>query len=136
MQFIREYTGKVDELVKDKIEAQIEVKAKEKEEKDVIAQQVNTSNQSVASIFLQKPPLLHPVYVCVHGCSINVDTYLLLVCSFPKMLSTAAEHVCSVITSCFACATNAGNGWRFCTAASYGRNGDAANATLWHAANG
>ncbi|KAF7816495.1 clathrin heavy chain 1 [Senna tora] len=38
-QFIREYTGKVDELVKDKIEAQIEVKAKEKEEKDVIAQQ-------------------------------------------------------------------------------------------------
>ncbi|XP_024023044.1 clathrin heavy chain 1 [Morus notabilis] len=39
LQFIREYTGKVDELVKDKIEAQIEVKAKEKEEKDVIAQQ-------------------------------------------------------------------------------------------------
>lgn len=41
LQFIREYTGKVDELVKDKIEAQIEVKAKEKEEKDVIAQQVS-----------------------------------------------------------------------------------------------
>ncbi len=40
MQFIREYTGKVDELVKDKIEAQIEVKAKEQEEKEVIAQQV------------------------------------------------------------------------------------------------
>ncbi|GAY40449.1 hypothetical protein CUMW_052030 [Citrus unshiu] len=39
LQFIREYTGKVDELVKDKIEAQIEVKSKEKEEKDVIAQQ-------------------------------------------------------------------------------------------------
>lgn len=40
MQFIREYTGKVDELIKDKIEAQKEVKAKEQEEKEVIAQQV------------------------------------------------------------------------------------------------
>ncbi|MBA0873530.1 hypothetical protein Goshw_003549 [Gossypium schwendimanii] len=39
-QFIREYTGKVDELIKDKIEAQKEVKAKEQEEKDVIAQQL------------------------------------------------------------------------------------------------
>ena len=35
-QFIREYTCKVDELVKDRIEALNEVKAKEKEEKDVI----------------------------------------------------------------------------------------------------
>lgn len=42
LQFIREYTGKVDELVKYKIEAQNEVKAKEQEEKDVIAQQVIT----------------------------------------------------------------------------------------------
>ena len=40
LQFIREYTGKVDELIKEKIEALNEVKAKEKEEKDVIAQQV------------------------------------------------------------------------------------------------
>ncbi|KAL2927364.1 Clathrin heavy chain 2 [Bienertia sinuspersici] len=39
LQFIREYTGKVDDLVKEKIEAQKEVKAKEQEEKDVIAQQ-------------------------------------------------------------------------------------------------
>ncbi|XLR37495.1 hypothetical protein HN51_024244 [Arachis hypogaea] len=39
LQFIREYTGKVDELVKDKIEAQNEVKVKEQEEKDVVAQQ-------------------------------------------------------------------------------------------------
>ncbi|GMN23677.1 hypothetical protein TIFTF001_000226 [Ficus carica] len=38
LQFIREYTSKVDELVKDKIEAQNELKAKEKEEKDVVAQ--------------------------------------------------------------------------------------------------
>ncbi|KAJ8443923.1 hypothetical protein Cgig2_032747 [Carnegiea gigantea] len=37
--FIREYTGKVDELIKDKIEAQNEVKAKEQEEKEAIAQQ-------------------------------------------------------------------------------------------------
>ena len=40
LQFIREYTGKVDELIKDKIEAQNEVKAKEQEEKEAIAQQV------------------------------------------------------------------------------------------------
>ncbi|KZV21086.1 clathrin heavy chain 1-like [Dorcoceras hygrometricum] len=39
LQFIREYTGKVDELIKDKIEAMKEVKAKEEEEKDVIMQQ-------------------------------------------------------------------------------------------------
>ncbi|KAL5974984.1 hypothetical protein ACLOJK_031660 [Asimina triloba] len=40
MQFIREYTGKVDELIKDKLEALSEVKAKEQEEKDMVAQQV------------------------------------------------------------------------------------------------
>lgn len=39
-QFIREYTGKVDELMKDKLEALSEVKAKEKDEKDMVAQQV------------------------------------------------------------------------------------------------
>ncbi|KAK4353841.1 hypothetical protein RND71_026035 [Anisodus tanguticus] len=39
LQFIREYTGKVDELIKDKIEAQKEAKAKETEEKDVMKQQ-------------------------------------------------------------------------------------------------
>ena len=39
-QFIREYSGKVDELIKDKLEAQKEVKAKEQEEKDVMSQQV------------------------------------------------------------------------------------------------
>lgn len=40
MQFIREYTGKVDELIKDKIENIKEVKAKEEEQKDVLMQQV------------------------------------------------------------------------------------------------
>jgi len=40
LKFIKEYTGKVVELIKDKLEAQNEEKAKEKEEKDVIAQQV------------------------------------------------------------------------------------------------
>ncbi|CAD5174389.1 unnamed protein product [Musa acuminata subsp. malaccensis] len=39
LQFIREYASKVDELVKDKIEAQNEVKSKEKVEKDLVAQQ-------------------------------------------------------------------------------------------------
>lgn len=40
MQFIREYTGKVDDLIKDRIEAQNEVKSKEQEEKELVAQQV------------------------------------------------------------------------------------------------
>lgn len=39
LQFIREYTTKVDELVKDKLENLQEVKSKEKEEKDLVAQQ-------------------------------------------------------------------------------------------------
>ena len=39
VQFIREYTSKVDDLVKDKIESQKEERAKE-EEKDLVAQQV------------------------------------------------------------------------------------------------
>ncbi|KAL2541769.1 Clathrin heavy chain 1 [Abeliophyllum distichum] len=39
LQFMREYTGKVDELIKDKIDAANEVKAKENEEKGVIKQQ-------------------------------------------------------------------------------------------------
>ncbi|KVI07010.1 Armadillo-type fold [Cynara cardunculus var. scolymus] len=39
LQFIREYTGKVDELIKDKIESIKENKAKENEEQDVIKQQ-------------------------------------------------------------------------------------------------
>lgn len=40
MQFIREYTGKVDDLVKDRMEQQNEVKSKEQEEKELVAQQV------------------------------------------------------------------------------------------------
>ncbi|KAJ8437950.1 hypothetical protein Cgig2_031466 [Carnegiea gigantea] len=39
LQFIREYTGKVDELIKHKLEAQREVKEKEAEEKEKVAQQ-------------------------------------------------------------------------------------------------
>ncbi|KAK8447207.1 hypothetical protein SEVIR_8G022600v4 [Setaria viridis] len=39
LQFIREYSSKVDDLVKDKIESQNEERAKEKEEKDLVAQQ-------------------------------------------------------------------------------------------------
>ncbi|XP_031493982.1 clathrin heavy chain 2 [Nymphaea colorata] len=39
LQFIREYTSKVDELIKDKLEALQEEKSKEKEEKDLVAQQ-------------------------------------------------------------------------------------------------
>lgn len=37
---MREYTTKVDELIKDKIEATEEKRSKESEEKEVVAQQV------------------------------------------------------------------------------------------------
>jgi hypothetical protein len=46
VQFIREYTSKVDDLVKDKIESQKEEQAKEKEEKNLVAQQVIYSAQT------------------------------------------------------------------------------------------
>ncbi|KAG5399009.1 hypothetical protein IGI04_020823 [Brassica rapa subsp. trilocularis] len=39
LQVMREYTGKVDEIIKDKLEAQKEMKAKEQEEKEVMSQQ-------------------------------------------------------------------------------------------------
>ncbi|KAF2558147.1 hypothetical protein F2Q68_00018083 [Brassica cretica] len=39
LQVMREYTGKVDEIIKDKLEAQKEAKAKEQEEKEVMSQQ-------------------------------------------------------------------------------------------------
>ncbi|KAM7256318.1 hypothetical protein ACFE04_012059 [Oxalis oulophora] len=39
LQFVREYTGKVDELMKDKLEALKVVKEKEKEQKDTVSQQ-------------------------------------------------------------------------------------------------
>lgn len=51
LQFIREYSGKVDELIKDKIEAAKEEKAKQNEEKDVIMQQV-CANKSLVVCFL------------------------------------------------------------------------------------
>jgi hypothetical protein len=46
VQFIREYTSKVDDLVKDRIESQNEERVKEKEEKDLVAQQVHLNLHS------------------------------------------------------------------------------------------
>ncbi|KAK8677248.1 hypothetical protein V6N13_142796 [Hibiscus sabdariffa] len=66
--FIRDYTGKVDELIKDKIEAQKEVKAKQHEEKEVTELQLD----------------LDPGWVQAY-------------CKLLKMHS-AAEHVCSATT--------------------------------------
>lgn len=42
----------MDELIKDKLEAVSEVKAKEKEEKDMVAQQVASLNCTFVSQFL------------------------------------------------------------------------------------
>ncbi|CAL9160333.1 unnamed protein product [Musa hybrid cultivar] len=52
LQFIREYTSKVDELIKDKIEAQNEVKLKENEEKDLVAQQARWTHSFLTILFL------------------------------------------------------------------------------------
>ncbi|AQK56843.1 Clathrin heavy chain 2 [Zea mays] len=65
LQFIREYTSKVDDLVKDKIESQKEERAKEKEEKDLVAQQVNIkpisgSRIAVQNMYAQLLPLALP----------------------------------------------------------------------------
>jgi clathrin heavy chain len=43
VQFLREYSTKVDDLIKDKLEATEEKKSKENEEKDLVAQSVNYS---------------------------------------------------------------------------------------------
>ncbi|CAL9044685.1 unnamed protein product [Musa banksii] len=51
LQFIREYTSKVDELIKDKIEAQNEVKVKENEEKDLVAQQARWTHSFLTILF-------------------------------------------------------------------------------------
>uniref|UniRef100_J3NAM3 Clathrin heavy chain n=2 Tax=Oryza brachyantha TaxID=4533 RepID=J3NAM3_ORYBR len=60
LQFIREYTNKVDELVKDRIESQNEVKAKEKEEKELVAQQHDKRYSLAQNMYAQLLPLALP----------------------------------------------------------------------------
>ncbi|CAH8337295.1 unnamed protein product [Eruca vesicaria subsp. sativa] len=65
LQFIREYSGKVDELIKDKLEAQKEVKAKEQENQDVMSQQNMYARLlplalPAPSLSLPAPPLALP----------------------------------------------------------------------------
>lgn len=64
MQFIREYTGKVDELIKDKIESKNKEKAKENEEKDVLKQQVCTQKHPKFPLYKTKNQLLIYLNVC------------------------------------------------------------------------
>ncbi|KAG9450246.1 hypothetical protein H6P81_010211 [Aristolochia fimbriata] len=52
LQYIREYTSKVDELIKDKIEALSKLKAKEKEEKYMVAEQQHDGDVSKLCILL------------------------------------------------------------------------------------
>lgn len=122
LQFIREYTGKVDELIKEKIEAQSEAKAKENEEKDIIKQQV----------------LEIVICVCYY---LIWSIYLLLIklIWFLILLLSCTEYVCTAIASCFACSTNAGHGrswcWRWlCPTTTYGWH--ARYAPIWHATYG
>ncbi|KAF9597986.1 hypothetical protein IFM89_023471 [Coptis chinensis] len=63
LQFIREYTSKVDEFVKDKFVSLSEVKAKETEEKDMVAQQAlfpalgNNMYAQLLPLALPAPPM-------------------------------------------------------------------------------
>lgn len=82
---MREYTGKVDELIKDKIEAQKEEKAKEQEDKEVMSQQVLVKLLQLGFVFGSK-------------------TNFIIFC-----LCYGAEYVCSVTATGFACTTNARN---------------------------
>lgn len=63
-QFIREYTSKVDDLVKDKIESQKEERAKEKEEKDLAAQQVNLKPRSRVFCFRAEALTWQVAFLC------------------------------------------------------------------------
>ena len=52
------------------------------------------------------------------------------------MFSFSAKYVCSIVASRIVCTTNARNGWRFPSTTTDGWDGDASNATLWHAIHG
>lgn len=83
LKFIREYSGKVDELIKDKIEAQNEEKAKEREEKDVLAQQVP---------FL-KPPFTRLLY-CLFDIELTVVSIICRICMPSCYLLLCRHHQC------------------------------------------
>lgn len=115
---MREYSSKVDELIKDKLEAQNELKNKEKEEKEMVAKQVFLKFLCKIIIFAffwkKKKMFTRNIWVL-----------------------SRAEHVCSV-AACFASTT--GSGWRFCSTSNAtttnGWDGDAPNARLWNATHG
>jgi hypothetical protein len=92
VQFIREYTSKVDDLVKDKIESQKEERAKEKEEKDLVAQQVSSHmfclcNQSSHAEGIDIK--LHSLVLC-RTCMRNC---FLLLCPLRQCLAWVVLHL-------------------------------------------
>lgn len=105
------------------------MKAKEQEEKEVIAQQVI----SFAILF---PALVNIFYLL--WWSFIEHSYLIELYEYPLhvMFSLVAEYVCSVVASCFARTTNAWNGRRLCPSPSNGWIGDASNAPFRYATHG
>lgn len=95
----------MDELIKDKIEAIKESKAKENEEQDIVKQQVFIP--SLHSLLVLSPSILLLIFTITY-------------------VSLLVEYVRSTTPSCTTCST--GYGWNG-DAATHGRNGDAANAT-------
>ncbi|KAK2376500.1 clathrin heavy chain [Trifolium repens] len=76
LQSIREYTSKVDELIRDKIEAENEKKLREKEQKDIIAKQRGRSDHFVHHYTL----VLHQCCNCGLHCGrsdCSVQNYIL-----------------------------------------------------------
>ena len=117
----------MDELIKDKLEAQKEVKAKEQEEKDVMSQQVLLFSAYTHTPY---PKTAKRIYK-----SKNTLTRLDFVMK--------TEHVRPVIATGSTCPTDARNGRRsrdgrrLRSATTDGRNAwNASNATIWNATDG
>lgn len=107
--------------MKDKIEAQKEVKAKDSEEKEMVAQQVYFLHFLIYFLLYQLSNFAYCMY------------------SVPFFVSTFAEHVRAIVTSCIAGSSWYGwswDEWFFWATTPNGFARDASYATLWYASNG
>lgn len=107
LQFLREYSTKVDDLVKDKLEANEEKKSKEQEEKEVVA-------QSVRFLLLIFNPSSLRSFMSSDKCHFLITEHV----------RSAAASSATCTSSCW----NARYGWR------YARNGRR-HARIWNATN-
>lgn len=95
------------------------MKAKEKEEKDMVAQQVNYKMNILVLCFL-----------------FSVVGLVVIASKFSNMGVLFAEYVCTIAAACFTGTTHARYGRILWGSTSHGRYGDATNASFWHASDG